>query len=64
MDIQNHLQRIRWEKNMTVERLSKLSGVSSSEITKIENNQVSPTLDTMCKLSHALNVHIWKIWNC
>lgn len=62
--MKNDLQRIRWEKNMTVEHLSKLSGISSSEITKIENNQVSPTFDTMCKISKALQEQIWEIWNC
>lgn len=62
--MKNDLQRIRWEKNMTVEHLSNLSGISSSEITKIENNQVSPTLDTMSKIAKALQEHVWKIWNC
>lgn len=62
--MRNDLQKIRWSKNITVEQLSKLSGISSSEISKIENNQVSPTLFTMCRLSRALHVDIWEIWNC
>lgn len=62
--MRNDLQRIRWEKNMSVEYLSKLSGISQSQISRIENNQTSPTLDTMCKLSRALNVNVWEIWNC
>lgn len=62
--MRNDLQKIRWSKNMTIETLSKLSGISSSEINRIENNKTSPTLFTMCKLSKALNVDIWEIWDC
>lgn len=62
--MRNSLQMVRWEKKMTVEQLSRLSGISSSEISKIENNQVSPTLLTMCRLSKALNVSVWEIWDC
>lgn len=62
--MRNDLQRIRWDKNMTVEQLARLSGISSSEISRIENNQSSPTLYTMCRLSKALKVNAWEVWSC
>lgn len=49
---------------MTVEQLARLSGISSSEISRIENNQSSPTLYTMCRLSKALKVNAWEVWSC
>jgi transcriptional regulator with XRE-family HTH domain len=57
-----HVKILLWEirfcLKITTRELSDLSGVSISEINKIENHKVSPTIDTLFKLSTALNVQI------
>ena len=49
-----HLQKIRWEKNYSIEKLAKMSGVSSAQISRIENGLSMPTIETLCKLAKAL----------
>ena len=44
------------KKTLTQEKLSELSGVSVSEISRIENGRYSATVETLCRLSNALDV--------
>ena len=61
--MKNNLQKIRWEKNMSVNQLSKLSKVSHSQITKIENGYVNDiSLTTAYKLSCALDVSVYDLF--
>lgn len=61
--MKNNLKEIRWKNNLTVVQLSKLSGVSHSEITKIENGNIkSITLRNAYKLSSALNVSVYDLF--
>lgn len=46
----------RTKKNMSVRELSELSGVSKSQINRIENNLTHPTVNTLCQIAYALNV--------
>lgn len=49
----------RIEKNITLYRLYKMTGLSYSYLSELENNKVfNPSLDTMNKIAHALNVKI------
>lgn len=49
----------RKEKNITLYRLMKLTGLSYSYLSELENNKVyNPSLATMYKIAHALNVKI------
>ncbi len=53
------LRKIRQGQNMSYRELSKLSGVSLSQIEKIESGYASnPTIKTMWKLAKALRVKI------
>lgn len=57
MDISEKLRRMREIRNYTTNELSEISGVPQSTISKIENGKsTSPTIDTIKKLSTALNI--------
>lgn len=61
--MKNNLKQIRWENNLTVNQLAKLSGVSHSQITKIENGDTNDVeLQTAYKLSSALNVSVYDLF--
>jgi transcriptional regulator with XRE-family HTH domain len=62
--MQIYLKEIRKQKRMTLRSLSILSGVSRTHINNIENGETSPTIDVLCRLSHALNVDIKILFEC
>lgn len=47
------LKAMRQEKRWTLEQLAELSGLSISTLSKIENEQVSASFDTIVKIAHA-----------
>lgn len=49
---------VRDKKHMTLRQLSSLSGISNSEISRIENGFTHPTLEAMCSLARALQVPV------
>ena len=59
-----HLGDIRRQKELTVRKLSELSGVSIGQISNVETGKVSPTLDVVCKLSKALGVSPYELFTC
>ena len=58
----NRLKILRAEKNMTQDKLAKLSGLSRGTINSIEKGRVVPNGDTMLKLSKALDVPVGQIF--
>lgn len=48
-------------RNITVHELSQLSGVSTFEIREIINGQLLPDLDTLRKLSKALDIPLTEL---
>lgn len=52
------LDKIMYEKNLTVRQVSIMTGVSKSAINKIMNAEVSPTIDTLERLAKGLKIHI------
>jgi transcriptional regulator with XRE-family HTH domain len=50
------IKQVREAKGFTVRQLSELSGISKSQITRIENNQQIPSIETLCRVAHALEV--------
>ena len=61
--MKNNLKELRWKKGLSVIELSNLSGVSHSQITKIENGDSSDIyLDTAYKLSSALGVSVYDLF--
>jgi len=52
------LKSIRKQSNMSLKELHILSGISVSFLSSLERGEKSPTLDTLEKLSSALNIQI------
>ena len=53
-----YIREIREKQCLSQEKLSKLSGVSSSHIGYIENGEREPTISVLCKIAKALKVDI------
>ena len=56
------IKEIRKEKGITLEQLSKMTGVSTSHINDIENNKKEPSLSIAIMLAKALKVNITEIY--
>ena len=50
------IKSIRRSKGYTIRQLSEMSGISKSQIARIENGEQSPTIDTLCEIAKALGV--------
>lgn len=51
------IKNIREKKGITIYRLSKITGINRPYLTELENNKkFNPSLRTMYKIAHALNV--------
>jgi transcriptional regulator with XRE-family HTH domain len=55
------VQRLRKTYNLSLSELSEQSGVAKSIISQIERNETNPTLATIWRLSHALDVSIERV---
>src|ERR1700709_2350585 len=55
------IQRLRKAYNLSLSELSEQSGVAKSIISQIERNETNPTLATIWRLAHALDVSIERV---
>lgn len=55
-DIGARVRRLRKEKNLSLRELSRLSGVSATQISDIERNRTAPTVPTLMKITGALGM--------
>lgn len=62
MKIIYHIYEWRIEKNMSVRKLSELSGISKTQINDIENEKSHPTVYTLCLLALALGVSPYQLF--
>lgn len=62
MYIEILLKEIRQKKNITLNKLSEKSGVSTTHINDVENNIKSPSLFVMVRLAKALDVEITELY--
>lgn len=53
---------VRVSRRMSVDELARRSGVSRSQIFRIENGWSNPTLRCLCKLADALNVEVGELY--
>ena len=58
MKIEILIKQIRQEKNMTLETLAKLSGISKGHLSKIERQERDPKLSTIIQIAMALKVDV------
>lgn len=56
------LKQIREERQMSLEKLSRLSGVSTSHLNYIEKQQRDPTLTVLIKIAKALNIDVKNLY--
>ncbi|MBN2981236.1 MULTISPECIES: helix-turn-helix domain-containing protein [Cohnella] len=60
--IGRRIRKIRKEQGLTVDELSKKAGLSQSMVSQIETGQTNPSLDTLWKISHGLNVPVFSFF--
>ncbi|KQY99627.1 XRE family transcriptional regulator [Pseudolabrys sp. Root1462] len=58
VDIGNRLHKIRKARRLTLQDASTLTGVSASAFSKIERNELSPTISTMQRIAEGLGVEL------
>lgn len=59
--VAQNLKALRVKKGLSLEKLSKASGVSRAMLCQIENNQSTPTIQTLWKIALALRISITKL---
>jgi len=60
--LSKNLKKLREQKRLSQDRLAKLADIANNTIIKIEQGEnINPTLDTLKKLSKALDVSIEKL---
>lgn len=58
VDIGARLLKLRKSRRLTLQDISALTGVSASAFSKIERNELSPTISTMQRIAHGLEVEL------
>jgi len=58
MNIGSMLRTLRKSRGMTAKELAMLAGIAQSTISDIENDKISPSVDTLSKLLSSLNISI------
>ena len=62
MKIEVLVKKVRLEKNMTLETLSKLSRISKGHLSKIEREEREPRIGTLIQIAMALKVDIKELY--
>lgn len=63
MNIGARLHQIRKERHLTLQNVSKATGVSASAFSKIERNELSPTIGTLQRIASGLNLDLMELLN-
>ena len=62
MKIEILIKEVRLKRNMTLDTLSKLSGISKGHLSKIERREREPKLSTLIQIALALKVDIKELY--
>ena len=62
MKIEILIRKVRQEKNITLDMLSKTSGISKGHLSKIERQEKEPKISTLIQIALALNVDIKELY--
>ena len=61
--VSENIRRIRQEKGISQDRLSKDADLALNTVVKIENDEnTNPTMDTLEKIAKALGVHVTELF--
>ncbi len=63
MDIAERLKKVRESKNISVYKLSQLSGVSETHIRDLERGDRNPSFDTLSRLAEPLGIKLSELFN-
>lgn len=58
----NFVKRSKREKNISLRKLADLTGISSSQLSKIERQESEPTISTLVRIALALKIDIQKLY--
>lgn len=62
MRVEILLREVREEKNISLRKLADLTGISSSQLSKIERQESEPTISTLVRIALALKIDIQKLY--
>lgn len=62
--MQIHIKDVRLRYNMSINELARISGISKSHLSNIENGGKIPGLDVICKIAKALEVEPQELFSC
>ena len=62
MKIEILIKEVRLKRNMTLDTLSRLSGISKGHLSKIEREEREPKLSTLIQIALALKVYIKELY--
>ena len=62
MRIEILLKNIRKEKGISLEKLSKITGISKSHLNYIEKNEKEPSLSIAIRIAQALNIKVDELY--
>ena len=62
MKIEILIKKVRLEKNMSLNELSRLSGISKGHLSKMERQEREPRLSTLIQIALALKVDIKELY--
>lgn len=62
MKVEILLKEIRQEKGYSLDKLSKVTGISKSHLNYIEKNQKEPTITILARIALALNVKVEELY--
>jgi len=57
------IRQLRKDRGLTLEEAGKLTGLAASTLSKIENDQMSPTFDVVQKLAHGFEIDITQLFS-
>lgn len=63
MRIKILVKKVRLEKNMTLEELARLSGISKGHLSKIERGEREPKISTLIQIALALKVDLNELYS-
>lgn len=62
MRVEILLREVREEKNISLRRLAEITGISASQLSKIERQESEPTISTLVRIALALKIDIQKLY--